>query len=793
MASIGPCEGVNVKNNTMRKSVFISLFFALVLVFGTASFALADEEGSSKISGESGQLGKALTLSRDDGAKAVDAQTDIHVASSVAAVSRPSQDDIRKYLLNNKIAANQQISYPDGQMPSIIAPGNAGAIDQASLTNGLNMLNWIRYIAGIQSNVSLDPTYNEQCQAGALVMSWNKAISHSPAKPEGIDEDIYALGYEGASHSNISSGFAGPAATVLAYMSDSDSGNIGMVGHRRWCLNPSMGKTGFGHVYQYGSMYSVDTSNTSAPDYEAVVWPANNTPSALFSKRDPWSISASWIDPSDTSISVDLVRDNDGRAWHFTKDEASSDGYFAISSSIGDGSSCLIFRPVTDGEQGVDRLNDQDRYSITVKTKDRTYSYSVTFFALFPSDSVEITDFNDNVISGTLSLSLNGGRKDVSAPTASSKAPAEGTAQYFDGINYYKALDSGENLPVWISSNSQVVKVIDGEEAGFFSPSSISATLIPVSVGKCNITVKRGSLEKTIEVEITDPSSDSSEGDSDGTNQGNGGSGNVNPGDSDSGNADQPGNASGATNAQSPSQALVVSGTWKKSHGKWWYSYNASTANTQKKPYPANEWVSIGGKKYHFDKAGYMHSGWQKLNGKWYYFGSDGAMKTGWQKVKDRWYYLNPIDGIMQTGKQGVGNKTYFFKSDGAMKTGWKQEDGAWFYYNSGGVMAKGWVKVKSKWYFLASNGKMQTKWAEDKGKRYYLDPSSGAMKIGWQKIDNNWFYFDKSGVMQTSKWISGKYWVEANGVMATNTWVDGDKYYVDESGRWVPGKKRSS
>lgn len=185
-----------------------------------------------------------------------------------------------------------------------------------------------------------------------------------------------------------------------------------------------------------------------------------------------------------------------------------------------------------------------------------------------------------------------------------------------------------------------------------------------------------------------------------------------------------------STKAQNPSQASAVSGIWKKSHGKWWYAYNSKTITVQKKSYPANEWVSIGGKKYHFNSAGYMHAGWQKLNNQWYYFGSDGAMKTGWKKIKGNWYYLG-ADGKMRTGSYTVGKA------------------------------------------------------------RYYSN-SSGIMKTGWQKLNGKWYYFAKSGAMQTSKWISGKYWVGSNGVMATNAWVDNGRYYVGSNGKWVKSSSSS-
>lgn len=183
------------------------------------------------------------------------------------------------------------------------------------------------------------------------------------------------------------------------------------------------------------------------------------------------------------------------------------------------------------------------------------------------------------------------------------------------------------------------------------------------------------------------------------------------------------------TNAQKPESAPVVKGTWKKTKGKWWFSYDAATkAAHQNKKWPVNEWVKIGSKIYHFDGSGYMHYGWKKLGGDWYYFGSasDGVMKKNWQKVGGKWYYLDP------------------------------------------------------------SSGKMQTRWLTTGGATYYLNPTSGAILTGWQKLSlngkNNWYYFNSAGKMQKNRWI-GNYYVYADGTMATNTWIG--KYHVNSSGKW--------
>ena len=350
----------------------------------------------------------------------------------------------------------------------------------------------------------------------------------------------------------------------------------------------------------------------------------------------------------------------------------------------------------------------------------------------------------------------------------------------------------------------------------------------------------------------TNNGSSSSSGSSNSTNGSNGSGGSSN-----SSNVNQSGIASGAgattITPQSKPSAPTVTGTWKKSGGKWWFSYDSATKKAQgNKSWPSDQWVTIKGKQYHFNGSGYMNSGWFKSGSAWYYLGSDGAMKTGWQKVKGKWYYL-ASDGKMQTGKKLIANRIYYLNaSTGAMKTGWNQERTGWYYYTSSGVMKTGWQKVKGKWYYLdQTNGRMKTGfynvgssryysngsgvmqtgwkklsskwyhfsgsgamnkgWAKVSGKWYYLNPSDGVMKTGfydvsgkryfsngsgvmqtgWKKISNKWYYFAGSGVMQKNKWISGKYWVDANGVMATRSWVDGNKYYVGSSGAWVKGAKR--
>ena len=245
------------------------------------------------------------------------------------------------------------------------------------------------------------------------------------------------------------------------------------------------------------------------------------------------------------------------------------------------------------------------------------------------------------------------------------------------------------------------------------------------------------------------------------------------------------GSSSSSSTTQKPSQPTdqqsAVTGSWVQSGGRWWFSYDAKTRAAQKKAYPAGEWVTVGGRRYHFDGAGWMHAGWLSLSGRWYWLSSDGAMRTGWQLVGGAWYYMGP-DGAMLTGRQKVGDATYYLASSGAMRTGWSLEDNTWYFYDGSGAMAHGWRSVGGTWYFLdRSSGAMRQYWLDEGSQRYFL-LSSGAMVTGWARVDGTWYYFGPSGAMQKNRWV-GNYYVGSDGRMATSTWVG--RYHVNAGGLW--------
>lgn len=275
---------------------------------------------------------------------------------------------------------NPQENLPNtyARTPVNTVPFDEGEVSAATLRNGLNTLNFIRYVAGIPYNVQIHSGYQSRTQAAALVMSVLGGISHQPARPAAMNDpaydDLYNRGYEGASSSNIASGYSNLYDTlVFGWMSDEDPGNISIVGHRRWCLNPGMEYTGFGVNGRYYAMYAFDGAFADK-NYKGVAWPAQNMPVELFARDMPWSISmGSSVDAS--RVTVTLKRVSDGKLWRFSM--SGSDGDFFVNNDNYGQKGCIIFRP-----SGIAEYKAGDSYQVSVTGTDLSVSYDVNFFKL---------------------------------------------------------------------------------------------------------------------------------------------------------------------------------------------------------------------------------------------------------------------------------------------------------------------------------------------------------------------------------------------------------------------------
>ena len=284
-----------------------------------------------------------------------------------------TEDEIRDFVKNHPADFTSPVEYEEEPLGK--APYSLGKLKYKTLQSALNTLNQIRYIAGLSSDVVLNDEYVKQAQGASVVNSVNDVLTHYPAKPVGMSEEVFRTGAEGASHSNIAMGYNNiDTSLVFGYMEDGDSSNIDRLGHRRWLLNPSMKATGFGYYNNYTAAYALDNSSAYSPEY-GVIWPAQNMPTEYFNKDFPWSISMGYA-VSD-SVEVELIRLSDNKTWKFSK--SSADGHFNVNNGGYGEQGCIIFRP-----DGIERYVAGEKFKVNITGLSAPLSYDVSFFDLVP-------------------------------------------------------------------------------------------------------------------------------------------------------------------------------------------------------------------------------------------------------------------------------------------------------------------------------------------------------------------------------------------------------------------------
>ena len=288
-------------------------------------------------------------------------------------VAYHTEDEIREFVKNHPADFTSPVEYEEEPLGK--APYSLGRLKYKTLQSALNTINQIRYIAGLSSDVILNDDYVKQAQGASVVNSVNDVLTHYPAKPVGMSDEVYRIGAEGASHSNIAMGYNNiDTSLVYGYMEDGDSFNIDRLGHRRWILNPSMKATGFGYYNNYTATYALDNSFGYSPEY-GVIWPAQNMPTEYFNKDFPWSISMGYA-VSD-SVEVELIRLTDNKTWKFSK--SSADGYFNVDNGGYGEQGCIIFRP-----DGIERYVAGEKFRVNITGLSKPLSYEVSFFDLVP-------------------------------------------------------------------------------------------------------------------------------------------------------------------------------------------------------------------------------------------------------------------------------------------------------------------------------------------------------------------------------------------------------------------------
>ena len=339
------------------------------LAYEPADEVAAPEEGLTP--------GEAVPTEGTDGERAVG-----------LGVAARSPEEIQAFVNANPAYRNQVNIYAVAATDEPYAIGRLSAVNQQS---ALNLVNQVRFIAGLNADVGLLPEQEDAMAAAALVLRLNGGLSHTPPRPAALADaaydGLYQQGLIGAGHANVATGYTATGA-ILAYMADADSANIEAVGHRRWIINPRLSRTVFGANGRFSAMYAHDTSGSGGQT--RVAWPAQQMPLQYFSANDPWSVSYGHaLDAA--QIQVSLIRASDGRIWRFS--QAESNGYFNVENNYYGQPGCVIFRP--DGLEGI-ADGEQFDVAVTDGAAREVTRYTVRFFSLDlsaanPFDALTVT------------------------------------------------------------------------------------------------------------------------------------------------------------------------------------------------------------------------------------------------------------------------------------------------------------------------------------------------------------------------------------------------------------------
>ena len=286
----------------MNKRCGAALFACLFALTLSAGAYAAPRLGEPPQAPDS-YYGEARLLDGD----AVRAASGSNLQSGDKALSKLSRQEIGNLLSENPLTLPDELY---DEAPSVKAPYAPGELKQEALQATVNRLNALRRIAGLNP-VTLDADLCENAQYGAVLLASSDYFGHSPPQPADMDDDFYQKAFEAASSSNIAWGY-GLTGAVDGFMDDSDGGNIDRLGHRRWQLNPTMGKVGFGYADNRTTEKVFDRS-ASGGDYDFVAWPASGYfPSGMLGANQAWSVSLNqerYAVPAQSDLTVTLRRE----------------------------------------------------------------------------------------------------------------------------------------------------------------------------------------------------------------------------------------------------------------------------------------------------------------------------------------------------------------------------------------------------------------------------------------------------------------------------------------------------
>lgn len=280
--------------------------------------------------------------------------------------------------------------------PNLSYPYRTGRLEPSFIEDGVNMANFVRYLAGLPNDLESDYILNNQAQYGAVLLAGIKTLTHDPQKPDDMPISFYNIGRRATMRSNIASGIYTLSDSVIGYMMDFGDSKLENVGHRRWILNPQMKSIGFGYCDGYSVMKVLNEDRIEKVDYDYITYPTEgNFPSDIFYASccpygsNPWSIILNpkiYDKEKISQIRVKLIDLNhESLKWSFCPKDTKIDceKFFIVDTSNCGVPFCIIFRP-----DDIYDYEDGSRYKVivtglyTIEGKETEIEYVVNFFEM---------------------------------------------------------------------------------------------------------------------------------------------------------------------------------------------------------------------------------------------------------------------------------------------------------------------------------------------------------------------------------------------------------------------------
>lgn len=280
---------------------------------------------------------------------------------AAAETVTPTAEEIQAFYAAHPFSLEPDVR-PTFETPQLSdAPFALGQLSAESEQEALNCVNFMRYIAGVPADITIDPELRQQAQAASVLCFANKQLGHSGLPcPEGMAQDIYTLAVKGAKRSSLASGYYSQSYSIFSMaMPDAGDSNLVKLGHRRHLLNPLMQYTGFGQTEWYTAMYSHDESREEAFEYDYIAWPPVNMPYALYRMNDrpryPLSVflSEKYQQPDIETVKAEITSQKTGAVYKLDKYCTDFNYYFNIDTPVIDGDviyyngtdNCIVMNP----------------------------------------------------------------------------------------------------------------------------------------------------------------------------------------------------------------------------------------------------------------------------------------------------------------------------------------------------------------------------------------------------------------------------------------------------------------